>query len=355
MQITPPSPFDSPAVFETCFVEGLERQLDDGSLGALILVLANATFEQRLWQRLHRRIAVHFEVLADRLRDLLQTGGKLEASQDDQLVFLKLLAIGLDHLETTRFRRAGHWELQYNPVRGLRPPRMADQAASGISAPFEPHCFHFALPHLAKELFWQGLLDGRETRFFYNKFPFVSGHLLMVPETEAFHPQLLTRDMLEFGWRFLDDAGATLPGAGAGYNSYGALASVNHLHFQVFVREDPLPLEQVHWTHNGGPEPYPSDVLVAGSVQETWRILSEAHDAGQAYNLVLRPGVAYVLPRRLQGSYECAPWSGGHAWYEMAGGAVVTCRQTFGNLDGSALSAELAKVGRGIPGLKPSL
>lgn len=338
-------PFASPAVFEACFLEGLERQLDDGALGAFILVLANATFEQRLWERLRGRVADHLELRAGELRTALQSGGSLAASQDDQLVFLKLLAIGLDHLDVTQLRRPENWEVQYNLVRGLRPARMADQVAESIRAPFEPHCFNFGLPDLAKELFWQGMLHGRETRFFYNKFPFVSGHLLMVPDTLAFHPQFLRRDMLDFAWRFLDEAGVGLPGIGAGYNSYGALASVNHLHFQVFVRERALPVEAEYWAHNGGAESYPAEVVVCGSAREAWRVLSAAHEEDQAYNLVLRPGIAYVLPRRLQGSYEPAAWASGHAWYEMAGGAVLTRRAAFEALDGPALSAELAKIG----------
>ena len=117
-------PFASPAVFEACFLEGLERQLDDGALGAFILVLANATFEQRLWERLRGRVADHLELRAAELRTALQSGGSLAASQDDQLVFLKLLAIGLDHLDVTQLRRPGKWEVQYNLVRGLRPARM---------------------------------------------------------------------------------------------------------------------------------------------------------------------------------------------------------------------------------------
>ena len=349
------SPFGSPAQFDRQFIEGLERQLEAGVLGAFILALANATFEQRLWTHLRGRITDQWARLADGLRQVLQSGGRLDASDDDQLVFLKLLAIGLDQLPLTRFQRLGPWEAQYNLLRGLRPPRMADQAVSGVSAPFEPHCFNFALPHLARELFWQGSLDGRETRFFYNKFPFVTGHLLMVPEADARHPQLLNREMLEFVWRFLDAAGRTLPGIGAGYNSYGALASVNHLHFQIFRRGDALPVEAASWQHHGGATPYPAVVQLARSAQEAWRILEGAHAAGQAYNLVLRPGVAHILPRRLQGTYERAPWSAGHAWYEMAGGAVVTSRRTFERLEGSALSDELAKLGGGIAGRAPPL
>ena len=55
LPMTETIPFNSPVLFEEAFVDGLERQLSDGALGAFILVLANATFEERLWARLRER------------------------------------------------------------------------------------------------------------------------------------------------------------------------------------------------------------------------------------------------------------------------------------------------------------
>ena len=90
------------------------------------------------------RRAGQLERQAARVRTTLQTGEALDVTQDDQLVFLKLLAIGFDHLDVTEYRRPDGWEIQYNLVRGLRPARMAGDVATGIRAPVEPHCFNFA-------------------------------------------------------------------------------------------------------------------------------------------------------------------------------------------------------------------
>ena len=43
-----------------------------------------------------------------------------------------------------------------------------------------------------------------------------------------------------------------LPGIGFGYNSYGALASINHLHFQLFYQEKPLAVSDSRWRQRRG-------------------------------------------------------------------------------------------------------
>ncbi len=52
---------------------------------------------------------------------------RLEAPEDDLLVFLKLMAVGLENLQPTQFRRAGPWELQFNPAL----PAMESEAKAG--------------------------------------------------------------------------------------------------------------------------------------------------------------------------------------------------------------------------------
>jgi hypothetical protein len=340
-----PGPFRSGDALDDAFAAGLGRQLANGGIGSFILVLANAGFGQPLWQRLHERLAARYQEQAARLQRGLRAGELLEESADDQLVFLKVMAIGLDHLHLTEFRRPQGWELQYNLLRGLRPPRLAGEPARAVREPFDPHSFNFTQPFLAKELLWQGRVGGRAVSFFYNKFPFVRHHLLMVPEPAACRPQFLTRDSLSFAWRLLADLGQALPGIGMGYNSYGALASVNHLHFQCFDRVEPLPLERSQWRHNGGRTPYPAACRTAESETAAWRLIRELHAAPAAYNLLMRPGRLYVLARRFQGTYAPSERSTGHAWYEMAGGTVVTRRGVFDSLGPDHIAAELARVG----------
>jgi len=341
-------PFHSTESLHDAFIAGLQRQLDDAGLGAFILVLANASFETALWDRLGEGVGRGFERLSRQVRSELRAGASMATAQDDQLVFLKLLAIGFGHIDVTELRRPQGWELQYNLVRGLRPARLANEPVHGIRAPFEPHGFNFQRRYLQQEILWRGDLGGRPVSFFYNKFPFVSHHLLMVPEPDCLHPQFLTAEMLEYAWSLLEGLGRRVPGIGMGYNSYGAFASVNHLHLQCFVRDEPLPLEHAKWRHNGGTEDYPAACAVARSVDEARWMVAALHAEQQAYNLLLRPGAAYVLPRRPQGTYDTSGWSTGFAWYEMAGGAVVTRRSDFETLEGPRLQSELIKVSHGV-------
>lgn len=336
------SPFRSPGAFDGGFVKGLQRQLETDSLGALILVLANASFDLAVRDRLQPAIARRFAQRESAVRDLLRAGEAVPGSQDDLFVFLKLMVAGFDNLGSTEFRRLDAWELQYNPVRGLRPQRMAAKAVDTIEAPFDPDSFHFGLPHLQPEVFWEGQLAGLHMRCLYNKFPFAPCHLLLVPEPSAQRPQRLDKDDLDWLWRVADTVGAVLPGFGVGYNGYGAFASVNHLHFQAFLRDSPLPLEDPRWQHNGGAEAYPVTCHVARDLQAAWRVINQCHRDGMAHNFILRPGVMYVLPRRLQGTYASAEWVGGHAWYEMAGGAVVPRRPMFETLEGRKIADALA-------------
>lgn len=347
--MTVPPVFSSPGALDDAFASGLERQLDDGGLGAFILALANAGFEQDLWERLGGRIAQRYRRHAEHLQCRIRDGESAGASQDDEFVFLKLLALGLDYLDVAAFRRVEGWELQHNLIRGLRPSRFAGATATGIREPFDPHCFNFTRPVLEKERLWCGPVLGHTVSFFFNKFPFARRHLLVVPDAAACRPQYLTRDMLRFAWRLLDELGRFLPGIGMGYNSYGALASVNHLHFQCFDRVEPLPVERPRWRHNGGGEPYPAMCRTADTEAAAWRLIREFHAEPVAYNLVMRPGRIYALPRRLQGTYAASDWSTGHAWYEMAGGIVVTRRRVYDSLTGRDIAGELARVA-GSPG-----
>jgi hypothetical protein len=339
------SPFGSTEVLGDAFAAGLERQLEDGGLGAFILVVANASFEADLWERMRDRLRPAHERLAQRIRSRLRAGEQLIDAQDDQLVFLKLVAMELDALGPTEYRCPDGWELQHNLIRGLRPQRFASEVADGIRTPFDPHCFNFTLAFLDKELLWQGEMNGHSVRFYYNKFPFVRRHLLMVPHADTCRPQYLTREMLFYAWRLLDGFGDRLDGAGIGYNSYGAFASVNHLHFQLFERPEPLPVESARWRHNGGAEAYPAPCIVADSAAAAWELVRDLHHGSQAYNLLLRPGRLYALPRRLQGSYTASDWAPGHAWYEMAGGAVISRRPVFERIGAPELVAELSRVG----------
>ncbi|RLJ18083.1 hypothetical protein DJ030_04070 [bacterium endosymbiont of Escarpia laminata] len=340
----PNSPFLSLDTFRQAFLAGLEDLLEQPGFGVFILGLANATFDPEIHAALKAPLQYRFEQLAGICRESLSGGREVPAAPDDLVVFLKLMAIGFDGVALTEFRRADEWELQFNHIRAFRPARMTGEKVTGIHRPFDPRGFHFNKPFLRKEVFWEGELHGLEVELLYNKFPFTQFHGLLVPERREREPQYLSHLYHLYIWNLTEELGGCLPGVGFGYNSYGAFASVNHLHFQMFVRQQSLPLEVEQWGHNGGGVPYPVDCLRFGSAPDAWSYLSELHREGISYNLIYRPGCLYCLPRRKQGSYEHAPWTTGYAWYEMAGGVTTTNRADYDNLDAAVIDAELSKL-----------
>ncbi len=339
------SPLDSATALQNAFAAGLERLLDSPNLGAYVLVLANALYDRELYGRLSGALQRRFEEHLGRVRGTLAAGQDLDDAPDDLLVFLKLIAIGPEAAGITERRRAGPWEVQFNLLRSFRPKRMSAGVGGGIQMPFDPSGFHFNKPFLRKETIWRGELAGSQVDLLYNKFPFVDLHGLLVPEREAGLPQFLSRDWHDYLWRVTEELAARLPGLGFGYNSYGACASVNHLHFQLFRRETALPVAARQWRHNGGDEPYPARCFRFDDPRQAWRYLDHLHREAEPYNLVYLPGRLYCLPRARQGDYVHAPWASGFAWYEMAGGMVAFNRGDFESLGAEQISEELARVG----------
>lgn len=340
-----PPPLASTAALEQAFAEGLHRMLrqHDG-LGVYILALANAASDPELWSQLREPLTERHYHHAALITTALRQGRPLNEPEDDLLVFLKLIAIGFDHLRLTEWRQAGPWEIQDNPLRALRPARSSAAKVEGLRQPFNPEGFHFGRPFLAKEILWQGDLLGTDVALLYNKFPFAPLHGLLVPDKAAGLPQFLTPHWHDYAWSLTEALGAALPGFGLAYNSLGAYASVNHLHFQSFVRETPLPLLDAEWRHNGGSRPYPATCHTFTDKFAAWQALDELHQVETAYNLIYLPGRLHVLPRRRQGDYQPAAWAGNQAWYELAGGVTSFNRHDYEALTAEAIAAELARL-----------
>lgn len=342
--MTLPDTFQSPECFTDAFAQGLERMLEHDGLGVFILVCANAGFDPALQQFLQPVLKARFGSHAEQYREALMAGRALPDADDDVLVFLKMMAIGFDALQPGERRQVGPWEVQFNALRSFRPPRMAHTRVDAIHAPFNETGFHFNKPFLRKECFWSGELEGREVELLYNKFPFVDYHGLLVPQREHNASQFLTHDDHHYLWRLCERIGETLPGVGFGYNAYGAYASVNHLHFQMYRRATPLPLQDSCWQHNGGGLPYPSGCERFDDRDEAWRYIAELHRMEVSYNLLYLPGTLYCLPRRKQGSYPHAEWTAGFAWYEMCGGVVTFNRSHYEGLNEAMIRDEFAKL-----------
>lgn len=331
-----PPLFTSTDAFRAAFVAGLERQLAEPGLGTFILVLANASFDADIWPHLRDRLEQRFDALSAEVAQALRSGRKLSYPDDDLMVFLKLMAMGFGAITPTEFRRAGPWELQYNPLRALRPARASGQKVETVTPPaFNPAGFQFNKPFLRPEILWEGTLRSHPVRLLYNKFPFARLHGLLAPAPEAGQPQRLTQEWHHAVWHLTHDLAANLTGLGIAYNSYGAQASVNHLHFQTFLRDVPLPVLDPQWRHNGGDMSYPTECRVFDSALDAWFFLDMLLETNIAYNLVYLPGRLYCLPRRFLGS---------QAWYEMAGGVTAFNRDDFATLEAAAIGGELSQL-----------
>lgn len=335
--------FASPAVLRDAFERKLVRLLEHDQLGVFILVLANASFERSTFDRLYGPLAGVFA----RWNERFNAGDEraLAAPADDVEVFRRLQLLGFDRLAVTRWRRMGPWEIQYNQLRGLRPARMSGATPASLHRPFDPAGFHFNKAFLRKEIFWEGELAGTPARLLYNKFPFAELHGLLVPEPEACKAQFLTSADHDLIWRLTQRLGGHLPGLGFGYNAYGAYASVNHLHFQMFVRTSGrYPIESSGWRHNGGVESYPLRVQRHGDAGAAWDALQQLQETARVFNLLYRPGCLYIAERAVQGSYTHSDWTGGFAWSELAGSITTFDQDSFGRLSQADLGLEFERL-----------
>ncbi len=333
--------FASTAAFRRGFEQGLERLLQADALNLFILVAANAEFHAALFGSLRERLQQHCQAHAERLREAFVRGGRLAEADDDLLVFLKIVSIGFDALALTEQRRAGVWEVQFNHLRSFRPLRSAQRPMSTIRAPFDAQDFNFNKPFMQREALWSGEWQGRRVDLYYNKYPFVDLHCLLVPQREDALAQFHRQEMHAFIWQQVQQLAATMPGIRVGYNALGAYASVNHLHYHLFVREAPLAVELGGWQHNGGAEAYPVDCHCFDSIDTAWQFIEHLQAADEAYNLLYTPGRLYCMPRRKQGAFSLAPWSSGLSWYEMAGGIITFNRQDYTVLTEACISTAL--------------
>lgn len=342
-----PRELQSTEAYRTSFNAGLRRLLATEGLGVFILVLANAANDARVWEVLEPELRQRFLTLQRELKERLLDGARISETDDDLMVMLKLMAVGFDAIRTRERRHSDGWELQYNPVRSFRPQRMTNQKVSGLSRPFDAAGFHFNKPFLSKEIFWEGELLGRPARLLFNKFPFEDLHAILVPEPEPGLPQLLDEQVHTYVWSLMASLGEGMPGVSLGYNGYGALASVNHRHFQLFVRERPFTVSDGRWSHRGGDVDYPLSVQRFDDARQAWVFIDSLHRSGTTYNLLYEPDGMICVPRRHQGDYEAAPWSAGFSFYELAGSFITFDRDQYESLDAAALSDALSKLAVG--------
>ena len=305
---------DSTAAFQRLFSTGLEAMLQPDAFGAFILVLANSLQDEASRSALSVALSRNWQ----HLRSRIDVPG-LSIAPDDDKVFRQLETIDPGQLSVWRTALQGDWEINLNPMRALRPPRASTEVVSTLYRPFDASGFNFNKPFLAPEILWEGVWRDCSFRVLYNKFPFAPYHLLLVPNPQLEQPQFLAREYHELISVLAAEMAARVPGFAIAFNSIGAGASVNQLHFQSFVRETPLPVELDKWNHNGGNEVYPLTCTRFDDSDEAWRRIDDLHQANSAYNLLYRDKACYVIMRRMQGDENIDPDIRGAGWIELCG------------------------------------
>ena len=328
--------------FKQLFVNKLKGMLSDSELGAFILVLANSHQDAFLQGELDHDLKATFDALKDNF-----VAGRLDATQDDVDVFEQLLELDVSDIPVWQNRQVGDWEITYNSIRRLRPARASSQVLHSISQPYDASRFHFNKPFLKSEILWQGEFDGINSRVLFNKFPFSEYHLLIVLSPQMNNPQLLTWRDHQYVSSLAEVMAKVFPGFGIGFNSLAAGASVNHLHFQGFVRERCFAIERSHWSHNGGDTEYPLTVKRFTDAESSWACLQQLITKDEAFNCLYRDGCCYVVARRYQGSVLLPEWLRGAGWIDVAGAITVSESATFDRLTED-------QVATGIGLLKPA-
>ena len=337
-------PFASLQTLQHAFISGLTGLLKKGGLGPFILVCANASFDKRIGVATADGLVALYNSLSTEFVDALPKGKPIDVVDEDLLVFLKLHAVGFDRLQATETRFSGPWEVQYNQLRSFRPKRISTQVPQTLHLPFDEVGFHFNKPFMQMEALWSGKLSGRDATLYFNKYPFADFHALLVPERESCLSQFLSEAHHCYMWAVTQELASTLDGAGFGYNSLGAFASVNHLHFQMFVKPSGLPVMREQWRHNGGNMAYPTHCTAFDTPASAWEYISGLHKNNTPYNLLYSKGRLYVFPRQKQGCYLQPLWTSGFAWLEMAGGMITFNRESYLELDQTTIEQALAKL-----------
>lgn len=322
--------------FKILFAEKLRTMLSPDELGAFILVLANSMQDKQSQESLKDDVLAMFVELNNK-----HNNGELKGTDDDLSVFEKIREKGIGKLSIWETIEQGEWDLLFNPMRGLRPARASSEKVETIFREFDSVKFHFNKPFLRPEILWEGEWENIQLRVLYNKFPFSPFHLIIVPEAEKKMPQYLVKQYHELIWRIVEEQSGNLPGFGVGYNSLGACASVNHLHFQSFIQKNTLPIEKSLWQHNGGRHEYPMYCVKTTSINECWAVIEKLHKDNRPYNLLYRPGCCYILPRKMQGSESVAERVRGAGWIEGCGVFNVASKNYARNLTAEFLYSDL--------------
>lgn len=301
-----------------------KKKLIVNDLGVVILLSAQAAFNNELYKKICSRLDSVYKTLS---KETIRIPDNLK--NDDYFVALRILDIGWKKIKKVSFKKADNlWDVQYNQVRTFKPRRNAVEVIESVHKKFDLNSFNFNKPFLTQECFKKCRCNGMDVALFYNKFPFLPYHTLLVPEKEKNHPQFLKRKFHYYACDLIKD----IKGFAIGYNSIGAYASVNHLHFQMFVEKRKLPVCNPVWKHNGGKKEYPAACFVFENKAASWKFLSVLHKKNIPYNILYTAEKIYIFPVNFQKAHRKTIFPLGFAWIEFSGSFINVSPKDYENI-----------------------
>ncbi|XP_048737147.2 GDP-D-glucose phosphorylase 1-like [Ostrea edulis] len=165
----------------------------------------------------------------------------------------------LDKVETKIIPGQKKYVAQLNVKRATE--RRKPQEITIVNQKFDPKQFNFTKIKSDEVLFQlekeetKAICNGNTTKsrnlVIINVSPLEYGHILIVPDSDAFFPQILTQFAIKTGLECM--LLSSHRGFKVGFNSLCAFASVNHLHLHAYYLEHDLFVENCPVTHLKGP------------------------------------------------------------------------------------------------------
>ncbi|KAF9410126.1 hypothetical protein HW555_010702 [Spodoptera exigua] len=254
----------------------------------------------------------------------------------------------------------GKYFLQLNPDR--RSKRRTPEEMTSICQPFDENKFNFNKVSSKEILFSLEGKDGDIHTVLVNVSPISRYHSLLCPSVNKCLPQVVTPDSLKLVLQIMfqiEDGGVRI-----GFNSICGFASVNHLHYHLFVEEKTLQIENVTWQHFKG-EMYTLDENSTvpafcfkiqkdscnQTLQQVWKVLEYFLKKSIAHNILFtkrglgeRDDVVYLIvwPRRnTSGVKQLSAFN--VAVLELSGWFPIYDEEDFNNVEAKDLEAELTK------------
>jgi ATP adenylyltransferase/5',5'''-P-1,P-4-tetraphosphate phosphorylase II len=338
----------SPGLYKQAFEDGLTRILQHKTAGTFILACANIFQHPKFLENNKAHLHEVYTYIKEYYQACQREGKQPEDTVDDITAMNNIIEIGLENLDAVQTREiktsAATFLLNYNQLRSFRPARMSKMENVQLDTAFNAQGFHFNKPFLEKETFAQGNMQDRQLCLLYNKFPFVKYHALLVLDKEQHNNQLLTEEYLVYMAELQSTTQQQLPGFVVAYNSLGAGASVNHLHFHVYLETTPLPIFSAQYRHNGGDHPYPATCQVFTDPGDAWQVIQSFHDKNTPYNLLFHDRKIYCLPRKLpQKTFKDLDVTL-YGWSNMAGLIHLNDKEAFAQISVNQLMESLAAV-----------